>query len=54
MINSIAPKWYVSCMDDEKVPDGYICDGCGTPIFFYGESSIDCPQCGDTYINEEM
>ena len=29
--------------------NGEICDSCGTPVFFYGEAEVDCPNCGQTY-----
>jgi predicted RNA-binding Zn-ribbon protein involved in translation (DUF1610 family) len=36
-------------MDRDEIIDGEICDGCGIPIFFYGEQATECPQCGSEY-----
>jgi predicted RNA-binding Zn-ribbon protein involved in translation (DUF1610 family) len=35
--------------DEEEIEDGEICDVCGVPIFFYGSTTAECPNCGQSY-----
>ncbi|NQW68251.1 MAG: hypothetical protein HQ454_03015 [Acidimicrobiaceae bacterium] len=41
-------------MTIEQIEDGGICSVCGLPIFFHGEATVDCPQCGTEYVNSEV
>ena len=40
-------------MTIDALENGELCDYCGTPIFFNGESMTDCPKCGAEWVNAE-
>ncbi len=40
-------------MTIDALENGELCDYCGTPIFFNGESMRDCPKCGAEWVNAE-
>ena len=40
-------------MTIDALENGELCDYCGTPVFFNGESMRDCPKCGAEWVNAE-